>query len=403
MVAHSIIPEQVAESPTSLGVKNDVEKVPFAYLGTTTKSSSLQAQNVEKKSDFVVADESQLTRVLDRFYLRALAKELLPDHRIGICGYFLAFNKDHVKVVYRRERRIASFQNLAHCHALWICAPCASVITEKRRDELKTAFENHNGEVVLATFTIRHKSNQSLKEVLKTLDDSYHHFLNGKYGRQWREEYGVIGTVKALEVTWGVNGWHPHLHVLYFGRFTQSEVEIEEASLKTRWIETVKRFGGSATYDNGFTLKDDKHFLREYIAKYGHEPTRELWNLESEVSKANVKKGRGHHYTPFELLRMYGDGWKPAGELFKEFAKTFHGKKQMIWTRGLKKLLGVDDVTDKEILDAENENPYEVLAILTGHEWRRVREQRLEGSLLIVASNGDIPKLEAFLKSKYIR
>lgn len=398
MVSQSVRPKQVVEAPISSGVKNDDFQSAVSYLGNTTNTPSKTEANSPQKNDVAIQ------RVLDRYYLQALARELLPDHRIDICGRYLSFNKDHVKIVYRKERKIASFQNLAHCHSLWICSPCASVITEKRRDELKTAFENWHGKVMLVTFTMRHKQKQPLKKTLDILLSAYDRFLSGRYGDEKRDFYKIIGAVKALEVTYGENGWHPHLHVLYFGEFTLDQMRGLEHQFKKRWVELVKSFGGTANYANGLNVKDDEHFLREYIAKHGHEPTRELWSLESEVSKANVKSGRGDdHYTPFQLLRLYGDGWIEAGELFKEYEKAFFRKRQLVWSRGLKERLGVKDVSDKEILDAENENPYEVLAILSGHEWRRVRERNLQASLIIVASDGDVAKLEAFLKKHYIR
>lgn len=399
MLAQSESLSQVAESPISTGVKNGDSETAFSYLGTTTESPSLLGRN-DNDSDIVIK------RVLDRYYLQSVARDLLPSHRIKICHRFVSFKKDHIKIVYRKERKTAAFQNLAHCDALWVCAVCASTITEHRRGELKTGLEHWKGKVLLVTFTMRHKKGDTLKGTLSRLLKAYERFLSGSYGQDIRANYGIVGLIKALEVTWGENGWHPHLHVLIFCEFDNYSLERVrnlEKEFKRRWIGLVKKVGGSANMDNGLTIKDSEHFVREYVTKYGHEPTRELWTLESEVSKANVKKGRGDHYTPFQLLELFGDGWEEAGERFKEFAETFAGKKQLIWSRGLKKLLGVDEVSDKEILDAEDQNPYEVLTTLNLYEWRRVRERNLQGSLIIVASHGDVGKLEQFLIEQKIR
>ena len=35
-------------------------------------------------------------------------------------------------------------------------------------------------------------------------------------GGEVKDELGIVGTIRSLEVTCGPNGWHPHLHVLIF-------------------------------------------------------------------------------------------------------------------------------------------------------------------------------------------
>jgi len=51
-------------------------------------------------------------------------------------------------------------------------------------------------------------------------------------GRQWiqfKETFGLVGTIKAVEVTHGGNGWHPHIHVLFFVDAPMNDFDRDDA------------------------------------------------------------------------------------------------------------------------------------------------------------------------------
>ncbi|SSP03090.1 Uncharacterised protein [Acinetobacter baumannii] len=66
-----------------------------------------------------------------------------------------------------------------------------------------------------------------------------------------------------------------------------------------------------------------------------------------------MKKGRNGGFTPFDLLNfsiedneIYG---KKPSKLFQEFAISMKGARQLVWSRGLKKLLGIEEKSDEEL------------------------------------------------------
>jgi len=397
-----------------------------ALLGINTKfpstSTPIQPQEIDEHN----------FALIERYYLQALARELLrideipldydgsyklKDHRVCMCGRYPSYGRDSVDLVYSPQRKRGGFIGLSHCSSVWVCPVCASGITEERRKELNTAFDNWSGGVVLVTMTIRHNAGDDLAKSLAVLSSAYDRFLSGRYGEEKREFYKIVGAVKALEVTWGRNGWHPHLHVLFFGSFNglkpvqRPDGETDnafamsdlEATFKRRWQFVAAAVGGSATYENGLTVKDDEHFVREYIAKYGHEPMKDSWSLQHEVSKANIKKGRQlDHYTPFQLLSRYGDGDKWAGELFKMFVKVFHGKKQIIWSRGLKARLGVGEKSDEQIVEGEMSDASVLLGSLSSQQWTRLRKAELIPALHLVLNSGNVFEVKKFLLDNFI-
>src|SRR5690242_12662166 len=67
----------------------------------------------------------------------------------------------------------------------------------------------------------------------------------GRHRMRLREEFGLIGYVRAVEVTHGTAGWHPHLHVL---PLTEAPLDLDELRelhvfLRERWGRRVTAAG----------------------------------------------------------------------------------------------------------------------------------------------------------------
>jgi hypothetical protein len=63
----------------------------------------------------------------------------------------------------------------------------------------------------------------------------------------------------------------------------------------------------------------------------------------------NEPPQRCDHADPWALLNDAHDGDARSGELWREFAVAFHGRAKLYWSPGLKKLLGVPDLSDIEL------------------------------------------------------
>ena len=128
----------------------------------------------------------------------------------------------------------------------------------------------------------------------------------------------------------------------------------------------------------------DGNYADQYVAK---------WGLEHELTKGHVKKGRAESLTPFDLLRQYPESPELFGDLFREFADAFKGKRQLVWTKGLKELLAVDEKTDEEII-FEPEKESILINELAGEIWELLvkyqqRAEYLEAIEKDYADNGD--------------
>jgi len=216
---------------------------------------------------------------------------------------------------------------------------------------------------------------------------------SSRAGRDFWSYHRIVGSIRALELTHGVNGWHPHLHVLFFLGDDVKIIPFEQ-DLKSLWSSALSRSGKYASWSHGVDVRFTDAHVAEYVAKYGKEPN---WTVAHEVAKAPAKMGRDSR-SPLQLLSDYADGDLPAGELWREYAATLKGRKQLFWSPGLRELLGlVVEQTDEEIAKSQDEIAV-LLAQLNRDQWRAVVANDARGELLEAATGGDGAAVLAFLR-----
>jgi hypothetical protein len=248
------------------------------------------------------------------------------------------------------------------------------------------------------TLTLQHVASDDLVGLLDALQEAKRLLLSGRAGQAFKERYGVVGSVRALEVTHGDrNGFHPHQHVLYF---VSGAVDVEcfEKEIRALWLHAVGRVGRYASPKWGIDVTASSADVAAYVAKWGKEPK---WTAAHELAKAGAKRGRGESFSMLELLENYvvlGD--REAGELWRQYAMAFKGRRQLVYSKGLRALLGlvVEEKTDEEVATEAVEDAV-VLAQLDLKAWRVVLANDARAELLNVASSGDVVQLYDFLSN----
>jgi len=106
------------------------------------------------------------------------------------------------------------------------------------------------------------------------------------------------------------------------------------------------------------------------------------------MTKGHVKKAKKGK-TPFDLLRWYLKEQDPkAKKLFQEYAKCFKGKRQLVWSRGLRNLLNLaSEKTDQDIAESIDEESV-VFAQLTLNVWWVIVKNNKRAEILEVCRNG---------------
>ena len=294
-----------------------------------------------------------LVHRLERYALQNIARKCLPDQRVAKCtrspiGHI-------VRVVYNQKRCRHNYRSLETCSSVWVCPICSTKISEKRKNELSGAIklqEDRGGCVMLWTVTIQHSIRDSYKKNLDSLGASLVRLIDRTSGKTLLEKMGCEGRIRGLESTWGQNGWHPHFHLLLFLEkpLTPKEIAFYDDALSTLWRSSCLSSGLNLTNKYGSKLQDGS-YAAAYVAN---------WGLASELTKGHTKKSCDG-YSAFDFLRVIEGTYKGNGlpisadqatELFREFAFTMKGKKQLSWSRCLADLLGIVKVkTDEEIIN----------------------------------------------------
>lgn len=338
------------------------------------------------KSNYTGDFEAQklaATRQSARYDLQDVARRLLPGQRVANCQRTRAAGGvGHDKADGPRVLRSASggchFSGLQTCGSVWVCPVCAAKISEHRRIDVATGLQrwrDQGGIVSLLTLTAPHWLGDDLGALLKSQALALTRFWSDRHVRRIFDELGVVGQVRALELTHGAHGWHPHYHCLVFGRLMPDLDQL--AQLYQRWAHCCVKAGlGAPSAAHGLRW-DDGSYADKYVSK---------WGLEHEVTKGHIKQSKGGR-SPFDLLRDAQVGDIEAGDLFKAYAAAFKGKRQLFYSRGLRSLLGLGvELSDCEAVELAA--PGELVGRLTWQQWRYFCSRGLRGSLLEVAAAG---------------
>ena len=374
----------------------------LASLGIYAKYKN-RAEKVDPETGEVVGFDPMATRV-QRFILQAVARSLFPKSRIDKC-LRIRNKSQEIQVWKSKEHQTAHYSGLQTCGSVWRCPVCSAKIAERRRAEIVQAMDAHKetgGCVNLLTLTCPHQVNDNLADLLAKQKKALNSFWSDRHVKAVLSEMESIGQIRALEVTHGRlspqnNGWHPHYHVLVFGGAVVDQARSDvfrwddwETTLYTRWANACTLAGlGAPSRAHGLKL-DDGSKAAKYVSK---------WGLEDEMTKGHTKKAT-HGETPFDFLRAYllDKNDKQAAALFIEFAKTFEGKRQLHWSKGLKKRYAVTEKSD-ETISEEHDDLARLLGTISLEQWRDVLAVEGRGVVLAVAAAGGWVSVLAYLDS----
>lgn len=344
--------------------------VPISSFATTTAATAVPTRSEEKEQNELsnrvalgIYTKSHATLEntrLVQYALQSRARELLPKERVSTCLRCRVTKEKPVSVKYNKSRKKAHYDNVQRCGWVWGCPVCASKITEKRKVEVKKAMDSHQsngGGCYMLTLTIPHYMGDNLKLLLSGLSVAMKHFFNGtrKSKAIWAD-MGKIGHIRALEVTYGSNGWHPHFHVMIF-----TKEPLKSGYNLTPLIELWQNACRLAklpipSFEHGLDWKKGNY--SEYVTK---------WGMESEITKGHVKQGRLGSLTAWDMLRASMFQLDPKaekmGKLFQEFAISFRKQRQLVWSRGLKEMFGINDQTDEQLADETDKQAHDVMPL----------------------------------------
>lgn len=295
--------------------------------------------------------------------------------RVAACGRRrIAHDVEVVRRTAKRESgatyQHAYYRGLLRCGSVWECPVCALQIRAERGDELKRAVEFWGpANVAMLSLTVRHGLGHDLTSTRRGLADSFQRLIRGRPWKRFCRKYGLAYHVRAVEVTHGVHGWHPHVHVLLFLETPLSPTELDAATtwLQERWCNCVRRALGSAFVPNehGADLRESKR--ADYLAKFSF-----------ELVDPGTKRGRGKNRTPLQIATSAATGRSPDDEaLWVTYCSGMRGAKMLTWSDGLRAAVELDaEKSDEEVVDGEEQKEAEIVAVISGSAWDGARDRR---------------------------
>jgi hypothetical protein len=272
------------------------------------------------------------------------------------------------------------------CSSVWACPTCSWRIRAHRGVELSelvrvirdTTPQTDTGEEsrlgtggAMATFTIRHAYGDDLKSLRQLLTRSWSRFIRGTPFARFKAATGLIGFVRAIEVTHGKRGWHPHLHAMIVGapgwnkrRYARMSVE---TWMRRRWLACV-RAEGATDGSEATHVPSWEHAMKLGPIRQGY-----LEKMGLELVLDRGKRAAHGNRTPWEIA----DDWrrcrrKRSARIWRGYAAGMKRCKFLTWSRALRRWVGLGASVKDSTIAADKGQP---LGSLPSAAWVAIRDR----------------------------
>ncbi len=282
---------------------------------------------------------------------------------------------------------VASWGGVQTCGSVSLCPCCSVVVRERRADEIRAASVAHlmdpAGCLDFVTLTVRHRMTDRLEATHRGLMAAMR-----RIGRHSRYRAVVAGrSARALEVTWGANGWHPHLHLLVGHTLTAAARAEFLAWLTAAWLDAVEAEGlPRPTAVRGVVVRSvgrsGAETVAAYLTKVQEGQSVSGWDVPREIVRGDLKTGRSvTSYTPFDLAVAGAKGDRRARAAWREFEDVMRGKKVLhlgdAWAAVV-----VDQADDDAVAAAAVPVDRVVVVEFSDEEWAVIVRAKARASLL---------------------
>ena len=345
-----------------------------------------------------------------RYRRRGLLWDVSALERVRKCGRASVMAGGGVAV--RSRDGMAGFAGLATCGSVWADPVCNSKVMARRAVEIGAAvalWQAQGGAVGFATFTMRHHKGQSLPALWDALSAAWNRTVGGKAWGTDKGRHGVAGWLRVVEVTYGVNGWHVHVHCVLFLEGKQSDRLVKQlhASMVGRWASKLVALGLLAPLSIG----QEAHLVKDAgdkdLSSYLTKATDGARRIGLELTQTQSKTARGIHKTrsPWALLDDVEDlGLAESLGLWHEWERGSKGRKQMTWSKGTRERLGLlVEKSDEDVAAEEHGSSADDLVLIDAAGWKRLTRVPVDlARLLAVTEASGLKGLRAFLDERAI-
>lgn len=225
---------------------------------------------------------------------------------------------------------------LIRCGSVWACPVCAPKVRSERAKDIAAAVEAWLGlgnQVWMVTATVPHSRGESLATVLDRVQGVWSDTWSGRAAKQLREDLGIVGQIRAMEITTGSNGWHPHIHGLVFTKALKFDPVTIIKRIQSRW----EALGMGSQWQVGVSCdvrQIESHGIGQYLGKIEYQ-----WGAGQELARQDLKHRGG--LSPAGLLELASCGESIPFARWIEYERTVAGidgkrRQAIVWSRGLR-------------------------------------------------------------------
>ena len=386
-------------------MSSEKKKAPASWEGLREQSNNC-GDTLSPGSGKVKGKSEIFLKTFSKYALhdeaQRLVRELFPQGnnftKCTVCPRSASVN-----VVRNATLQRAYFRQVVTCSNSFLCPVCAPRIRSKRSKEIGLAVDkwlSRSGTALerflsnepdktlyMVTLTFQHSKRDKLSDIMPRFKKATQWFWRHRMVRDSFRKAGIQGRITAFEITHGVHGWHPHLHILVFCNVHYFDVP----GFRRLWVDALNRAGLSGSAKCALNFIEARNGA-EYINK-----------ISLEIGLSNAKEGRAGGLSPFQLLEKSASGDRASGKLFQELFLYMRDSRthSLEWSKGLKAFFGVSEVSDEEICAGLDEGFVSFACIASGLYCRCTTEDK--AALLAFASMGDTASFKRYLSLVILR
>lgn len=388
-----------------------VENTTFAknspYLDTNSKCVRQNVKNIrDTRNQDIEMLKEEIKGVFD--YRRIIWKmrniaghiqtidEKMNNKRPAVyfCGKYVNKTGDSNILVAKNKDDRAFYTGLTSCSSVWRCPSCAYYISKVRQLEiykLLNYYKEEKYEMSFVTLTVPHKKSTNFQDLIQQINENFRKIQRVRAYKPIKSSY--LGMIKAFEITYGENGWHPHLHIIFIHNkgYTREELDIHMKSL----IRLHSKRNGATQIAQDYKPVYTNEDISDYVTK---------WDVSKEISQGNLKNSST---TYFGMLRDISEKRKKFEDLRFEmemYSQVTKHKAHLLISPKIRehyKIVNPDTKQDSEIVQ---EDIIESLIFeISPGIWKQIRNTNIPPTLLSKYEVGGIRAVAQYLYQKGVR
>jgi len=387
-------------------VGNNLADLEESWRQQPEEKSGFQSKKPQRQQDFKIQ--------------KAIRRHKLAYKNVHQCGLY-AVEKNNVAIHRNAEHGSCSCKGVKTCGSVWACPVCRRKILSRRAEQIKkiaSHWSNEGNHLYMLTFTVPHNLGDSLARIYGSSNEGIG--LAGAmtkfrswyaFSKKFKGAIDYFGDLRTVEVTWGKNGWHCHIHMLVFCKDLLIAQSDWQQDLLDKWQKACLDAGLKKPDHHGLDIEyiGDREAadFSAYVAK---------WGAPGEVSSPYAKTAKNGNLTIAELEKCLIDDFyrkfkqislEKVSNLLSIYYLTMKGQK-MMQMGGCKKgfswredLIEAIEATDQELIEDETEEyPGEDLAEIHPEAFHQIAERGLVFRLLDFAESDGYQGILDFMESQ---